>query len=201
MKSLYISQPGCSVSLKQEQLLVKRNKEILQIVQLPHLEQIFIFSASQVTTQAIHACLWRQIPLAKPPKRGIVYLSRMGRCYGRLTPIESKFRGLPRSQHNLSPEHRLTTVLWNHLHSLLKSPDSTPTKASSIPEAIVTPPSSQTCLKAMESVFNGASLNVSYRLKNIKNSAMTEGRSETIAYNPESNLKITSASIPSQPIP
>ena len=97
MKSLYISQPGCSVSLKQEQLLVKRNKEILQTVQLPHLEQIFIFSASQVTTQAIHACLWRQIPLAKPPKRGIVYLSRMGRCYGRLTPIESKFRGLPRS--------------------------------------------------------------------------------------------------------
>ena len=110
MKSLYISQPGCSVSLKQEQLLVKRNKEILQTVQLPHLEQIFIFSASQVTTQAIHACLWRQIPLAKPPKRGIVYLSRMGRCYGRLTPIESKFRGLPRSQHNLSPEHRLTTA-------------------------------------------------------------------------------------------
>ena len=102
MKSLYISQPGCSVSLKQEQLLVKRNKEILQTVQLPHLEQIFIFSASQVTTQAIHACLWRQIP--------IVYLSRMGRCYGRLTPIESKFRGLPRSQHNLSPEHRLTTA-------------------------------------------------------------------------------------------
>ena len=147
MKSLYISQPGCSVSLKQEQLLVKRNKEILQIVQLPHLEQIFIFSASQVTTQAIHACLWRQIPLAKPPKRGIGYLSRMGRCYGRLTPIESKFRGLPRSQHNLSPEHRLTTVLWNHLHSLLKSPDSTPTKASSIPEAIVMPPSSQTSSK------------------------------------------------------
>ena len=120
MKSLYISQPGCSVSLKQEQLLVKRNKEILQIVQLPHLEQIFIFSASQVTTQAIHACLWRQIPLAKPPKRGIVYLSRMGRCYGRLTPIESKFRGLPRSQHNLSPKHRITTVLWNHLHSLIE---------------------------------------------------------------------------------
>ena len=102
MKSLYISQPGCSVSLKQEQLLVKRNKEILQTVQLPHLEPMFIFSASQVTTQAIHACLWRQIP--------IVYLSRMGRCYGRLTPIESKFRGLPRSQHNLSPEHRLTTA-------------------------------------------------------------------------------------------
>ena len=71
-------------------------------------------------TQAIHACLWRQIPLAKPPKRGIVYLSRMGRCYGRLTPIESKFRGLPRSQHNLSPEHRITTVLWNHLHSLIE---------------------------------------------------------------------------------
>jgi CRISPR-associated protein Cas1 len=102
MKSLYISQPGCSVSLKQEQLLVKRNKEILQTVQLPHLEQIFIFSASQVTTQAIHACLWRQIP--------IVYLSRTGRCYGRITPIESKFRHLPRSQQNLSSKNRLITA-------------------------------------------------------------------------------------------
>ena len=102
MKSLYIAQPGCYISLKQEQLLVKRSKEIIQTIQLPHLEQIFIFSASQVTTQAIRACLTRQIP--------IVYLSRMGRCYGRLTPIESKFRGLLRSQHTLSPELRLATA-------------------------------------------------------------------------------------------
>ena len=63
MKSLYVAQPGCYISLKQEQLLVKRSKEIIQTVQLPHLEQIFIFSASQVTTQAIRACLTRQIPI------------------------------------------------------------------------------------------------------------------------------------------
>ncbi|MFM6612190.1 MAG: CRISPR-associated endonuclease Cas1, partial [Dolichospermum sp.] len=43
------------------------------------LEQILIFGYSQVTTQVIRACLWRDIPIA--------YLSRMGYCYGRILPI------------------------------------------------------------------------------------------------------------------
>lgn len=90
MRSLYISQPGCNLSLKQEQVLIKQGQTVLDAVQLPMLEQILVFGQSQVTTQLIRACLDRNIP--------IVYLSRMGRCYGRLVPIERGYRSLARRQ-------------------------------------------------------------------------------------------------------
>ncbi|NDJ17974.1 CRISPR-associated endonuclease Cas1 [Myxacorys almedinensis] len=93
MRSLYVAQPGCYLSLKQEHILVKQGKTVLQDVALPLVEQILIFSQSQVTTQAIRACLWRNIP--------IVYLSRMGRCYGRLLSIERGYRTLARQQRSL----------------------------------------------------------------------------------------------------
>ncbi|WP_017303827.1 CRISPR-associated endonuclease Cas1 [Spirulina subsalsa] len=99
MSSLYVSQQGCYIALQQEQLLVKRHNEILTQVQLPHLEQVLIFGKSQVTTQAIRACLWRNIP--------IVYLSRMGYCYGRIIAIERGYRALTRYQQELSLGERL----------------------------------------------------------------------------------------------
>jgi CRISP-associated protein Cas1 len=99
MRSLYISQQGCTLSLKQEQAIVKQGRIILEEVQLPFLEQILIFGQSQVTTQLIRACLWRDIP--------IVYLSRMGRCYGRLVPIARGYRNLARRQWLLLPPDRL----------------------------------------------------------------------------------------------
>ena len=70
MRSLYISQQGCYVSLEQETIVVKQGKTVLGQVQIPHLEQILIFGKSQITTQVIRTCLWRSIPIA--------YLSRMG---------------------------------------------------------------------------------------------------------------------------
>ncbi len=83
MQTLYISQPGCSVSLDQETILVKQNGDLLSTIQLPLIEQILVFGSSQVTTQTVQACLKRNIPIA--------YLSRMGRCYGRVLPIEKRF--------------------------------------------------------------------------------------------------------------
>ena len=74
MRSLYISQQGCYLSLKPEQVIIKQGQTILEEVQIPLLEQILVFGQSQVTTQLIRACLWRNVP--------IVCLSRMGRCYG-----------------------------------------------------------------------------------------------------------------------
>ena len=74
MRTLYLSQQGCYVSLNQEVLRVKQGQEILQEVQLPLLEQVLVFGKSQLTTQVIRACLWRNIP--------IVYLSRMGSATG-----------------------------------------------------------------------------------------------------------------------
>lgn len=99
MKSLYVSQQGCYVFLKQESLIVQQKGKILAEVQLPLLEQILIFGKSQVTTQAIRTCLWRNIP--------IVYLSRMGYCYGRLLPLERGYRHLTRYQQQISSLERL----------------------------------------------------------------------------------------------
>ncbi|MGC8713782.1 MAG: CRISPR-associated endonuclease Cas1, partial [Leptodesmis sp.] len=74
MRSLYISQQGCYLSLQQEQIVIKQGQTVLDQVQLPLLDQILIFGKSQVTTQVIRECLRREIPIA--------YLSRMGYCYG-----------------------------------------------------------------------------------------------------------------------
>lgn len=99
MKSLYISQQGCYVSLLKEMVLIKLNKQVLFEVQLPLIEQILIFGKSQVTTQVIRACLSRNIP--------IVYLSRMGYCYGRIISIERGYRFLSRYQQQLGLNERL----------------------------------------------------------------------------------------------
>lgn len=99
MRTVYVSQPGCYVSLQQEMLLVKKGEVILGEIQLPLLEQLLIFGQSQVTTQAIRTCLWRNIPIA--------YLSRMGYCYGRILPIERGYRQLSRYQQQLAFVERL----------------------------------------------------------------------------------------------
>lgn len=99
MKTLYVSQQGCYISLKQEMLLVKCKDQILTEVQLPLLEQVLIFGKSQMTTQAIRACLWQSVPIA--------YLSRMGYCYGRITSIERGYRQLGRYQQQLGLGERL----------------------------------------------------------------------------------------------
>ncbi|MBR8829388.1 MAG: CRISPR-associated endonuclease Cas1 [Gomphosphaeria aponina SAG 52.96 = DSM 107014] len=110
MKSLYVSQQGCYISLKNESLLVKQGETILNEVQLPLLEQVLIFGKSQVTTQAIISCLGRNIT--------IVYLSTMGYCYGRLIALAQGYRYLSRYQQQISPEARLLVakkIVWAKL--------------------------------------------------------------------------------------
>ncbi|QQE67389.1 CRISPR-associated endonuclease Cas1 (plasmid) [Leptolyngbya sp. BL0902] len=112
MRTLYISQQGCYVCLQQESLLVKQRNEVVQQVALPLLEQVLVFGQSQLTTQAIRACLWRDIPVA--------YLSRMGYCYGRLVAIERGYRQLARYQQTLEGVHRLVVarrIVQTKLHN------------------------------------------------------------------------------------
>ena len=90
MQTLYVSEQNCYVCLQKETLLVKQGDTVYIEVQLPLLEQILIFGQSQITTQVIRACLWRDIPIA--------YLSRMGYCYGRILPISRGYRQLSRYQ-------------------------------------------------------------------------------------------------------
>jgi CRISP-associated protein Cas1 len=99
MRSLYVSQQGCYLSLRQEQILIKQGETVVDQVQLPLLEQILIFGKSQVTTQVIRACLQREIPIA--------YLSRMGYCYGRILPISRGYRYLAHDQQQLRSGDRL----------------------------------------------------------------------------------------------
>lgn len=99
MRTLYVSQQGCYLTLRQESVVVQRKQEVLITTQLPLLEQILIFGQSQITTQLIQSCLKRNIPIG--------YLSRMGYCYGRLMPIERGYRQLVRYQQQLSMPERL----------------------------------------------------------------------------------------------
>lgn len=99
MRTLYVSQQGCTLSLEQETIWVKRQGNSLEQVQIPLLEQILIFGQSQVTTQVIRACLQQDVPIA--------YLSRMGYCYGRILPIERGYRSLAERQRQLSPAQEL----------------------------------------------------------------------------------------------
>ncbi|ACB49699.1 DUF48-containing protein [Crocosphaera subtropica ATCC 51142] len=102
MKTLYVSQQGCYVKLDQETLKVEKKRQLLAEIQLPLIEQVLIFGKSQMTTQAIRACLWRNIP--------IVYLSRMGYCYGRIMSLKRGYRHLTRYQQQLDFSQRLLTA-------------------------------------------------------------------------------------------
>ncbi|MBW4532572.1 MAG: CRISPR-associated endonuclease Cas1 [Pleurocapsa minor HA4230-MV1] len=102
MKSLYVSQQGCNISLSKETLIVRYREDIVNRVKIPLLEQILIFGKSQITTQAIRACIWQNIP--------IVYLSRMGYCYGRVLPLERGYRQLSRYQQQLSRGEKLAVA-------------------------------------------------------------------------------------------
>ncbi len=99
MRSLFISQPGCQLSLDQEMAVVKQGDMVLQRVQIPLLEQILVFGTSQLSTQLIRACLRQEVPIA--------YLSRMGYCYGRVVPIQQGYRQLVRRQQQLQAEELL----------------------------------------------------------------------------------------------
>ncbi|WP_204138279.1 CRISPR-associated endonuclease Cas1 [Halomicronema sp. CCY15110] len=99
MRSLYISQQGCQLTLRQETVLVQLREDVVDRIQLPLLEQILIFGRSQVTTSVIQSCLQRQIPLA--------YLSHMGRCYGRLMPVDQAAYALVELQYVLPEAARL----------------------------------------------------------------------------------------------
>lgn len=102
MRTLYVSQQGCRLSLRQEFVLVHLGKSLLQEVPLPLLDQILIFGRSQVTTDVVRECLRRNIPIA--------YLSRLGYCYGCLIPIERGYRRLAHLQQALPEEWRLKTA-------------------------------------------------------------------------------------------
>jgi CRISP-associated protein Cas1 len=99
LRTLYISEQGCTVSLDGETLAIKKKDCILSIAQLPLLEQILVFGNSQITTQAIKACLKNNIPIA--------YLSQSGYCYGKTYSTSRGSHHLHRLQQQLDPADAL----------------------------------------------------------------------------------------------
>jgi CRISP-associated protein Cas1 len=102
LRTLYISEQGCSVSLDGETIIIKKKDCILNRVQLPLLEQILVFGNSQITTQTIKACLKRNIPIA--------YLSQAGYCYGKTYPTSRDLRHLHQLQQQLDPTESLAAA-------------------------------------------------------------------------------------------
>ncbi len=99
MRTLYISEQGCSLSLDGETIIVKKKDCILTKAQIPLLEQILVFGNSQITTQTIKACLKQNIPIA--------YLSQSGYCYGKTYSVTRNHRALHRRQQQLNPADTL----------------------------------------------------------------------------------------------
>lgn len=99
MRTLYVLESGCRVAVRQESLVVLWREAELGRAALPLLELVLIFGQAQVTTQAMRACLNRNVPIA--------FLSQMGWCYGRVLPVEMGYRRGARYQQLLNSAQRL----------------------------------------------------------------------------------------------
>ncbi|MBW4700153.1 MAG: CRISPR-associated endonuclease Cas1 [Aphanocapsa lilacina HA4352-LM1] len=99
MNTLYLLEQGCTLSLAGEVLRVRKQQQLRQEVSLPTLKQVLVFGTSQLSTGVIRVCLYREIRIA--------YLSRQGRCYGRLLPTGTDDRRLVRLQHRLDEQTQL----------------------------------------------------------------------------------------------
>jgi CRISP-associated protein Cas1 len=100
--TLYLIEQGCLVTLKHEQLLVHKETTLRQSVGLPTLEQVMVFGTVHLSTGVIRSCLQREITIA--------YLSRQGRCYGRLLPVARGARYMRDIQLGLSEAHQLAAA-------------------------------------------------------------------------------------------
>lgn len=76
MSYLYLTENAAKLSVRENRLVVTKEKEILESVPIETVEAVNVYGNGQITTQCIHECMKREIP--------IVYYSQNGRFYGRL---------------------------------------------------------------------------------------------------------------------
>lgn len=76
--NLYITEQGCYVKVKENQIIVKKEKEILREIPLNNLESITIVGNAQVTTQAINVIESNGISLNYVSKSGYYKYSLVG---------------------------------------------------------------------------------------------------------------------------
>lgn len=78
MAILYITQQGTVLHKSGNQVIVKKDREILQEIPIVQLDEIVIFGTGHITTQAMGYLLYKGIPVS--------FLSSRGKYKGRLQP-------------------------------------------------------------------------------------------------------------------
>lgn len=107
MRSLYLSQQAAHLGVRGEQLVIsiqgaEAQRTEVQRVAIPLVESVLAFGTVQLSTQAIRACLARDVPIA--------YLSRLGFCHGRTIAIARGYRHLARYQMDMAHGERILTA-------------------------------------------------------------------------------------------
>ena len=90
LKTLYILEDGAILKKKYERFVIKKKGTILQEIPLIHVQQILIFGNTQITTQAMHFCLKRNIP--------IYLLSGKGKYFGMIDSFSTDHIELQHAQ-------------------------------------------------------------------------------------------------------
>ena len=78
MSYLYLVDCSTKLGISENYLVVKKGQEICERIPIETLEEVSVYGGCQVTTQCIHECLKRSIP--------IIYYSAGGKYLGRLQP-------------------------------------------------------------------------------------------------------------------
>lgn len=74
LKTLYLMEHGTTLGKEYERFTIKKKGEIIQEIPAIHIDQIMVFGNAQITTQVMHFCLQKRIP--------IYLLSGKGHFYG-----------------------------------------------------------------------------------------------------------------------
>ena len=82
MAILYITQQGAMLHKSGNQIIVKKERDVLQEIPIVQLDEIVIFGNSNLTTQAMSYLLYKGIPVS--------FLSSRGKYKGRLQPGYAK---------------------------------------------------------------------------------------------------------------
>ena len=62
-RPVYVTEPGSFVGLRSGRLEITRNKEKLASFRMIDVAQLAVFGRVQVSTQALHECFAREIPV------------------------------------------------------------------------------------------------------------------------------------------
>ena len=103
MAILYITQQGAMIHKSGNQVLVKKNLEVLQEIPIVQLDEIVIFGNGHLTTQAMSYLLYKGIPVS--------FLSSRGTYKGRLQPGYTKDTRIRQRQYAVAAEPQMCLEL------------------------------------------------------------------------------------------